>query len=170
MGPIALFDKSFFQSLSEDESVWFDHFFMANVCPLFHVETLADLAKPVLASRAPEDEVRIIAAKFPVSNGIPNIFHTTLCENELLDESVPLTGQVPVRGGKAVRSGYESGIVFGEFPEARAFARWQKRQFDALEWQTAHHWRKCLSDLDLSRIAEIFRRPGIDGKSCKTLE
>ena len=170
MEPIVLFDKSFLQSLSEDESVWFDHFFTANVCPLFHVETLADLAKPAQLRRAPEDEVRIIARKFPVSNGIPSIFHTTLCENELLGESVPLTGQIPVAGGKAVRSGYESGMVFDEFPESLAFARWQKRQFDALERQTAHHWRKYLSDLDLSRIAEMFRKLGIDGKLCKTLE
>ena len=28
MGPIALFDKSFLQSLTVDESVWFDHFFL----------------------------------------------------------------------------------------------------------------------------------------------
>jgi hypothetical protein len=37
MGPIALFDKSFIQSLSVDESVWFDHFFMPVVCPIFFV-------------------------------------------------------------------------------------------------------------------------------------
>ena len=46
-GPITLFDKSFLQSLNLDESVWFDHFFLTNVCPLFYVETLADLGKPV---------------------------------------------------------------------------------------------------------------------------
>lgn len=45
MGPIALFDKSFLQSLTVDESVWFDHFFLPVVSPLFFVETLADLAK-----------------------------------------------------------------------------------------------------------------------------
>jgi hypothetical protein len=28
MGPITLFDKSFIQSLSLDEAVWFDKFFM----------------------------------------------------------------------------------------------------------------------------------------------
>ena len=47
MGPIALFDKSFLQSLSLDESVWFDHFFFVNVCPIFYGETLADLDKTV---------------------------------------------------------------------------------------------------------------------------
>ena len=170
MGPTALFDKSFLQSLSVDEAVWFDHFFFANVCPLFHVETLADLAKPVRSDRAPEDEVRIIASKFPVSNGLPNIFHKTLCEYELLGETVPLTGQVPVAGGRPVKSGTESAVVFDEFPEAITFDRWRRGRFDALERQTALHWRKGLAQLDLSRIAEMFRRLGIDGRSCRTLE
>jgi hypothetical protein len=38
MGPIALFDKSFLQAISLDESVWFDHFFLAVVCPLFSLK------------------------------------------------------------------------------------------------------------------------------------
>ncbi len=42
MGPITLFDKSFLQSLSIDESVWFDNFFYSVICPIFYVETLAE--------------------------------------------------------------------------------------------------------------------------------
>ena len=42
MGPITIFDKSALQSLSMDESVWLDAFFLVNVVPLFYVETLAD--------------------------------------------------------------------------------------------------------------------------------
>ena len=62
---IALFDKSFLQSLNPDQAVLFDHFFMAVVCPLFHVETLADLEKAVKQGRTPEDEVGYIANKIP---------------------------------------------------------------------------------------------------------
>ena len=171
VGPIALFDKSFLQSLSVDEAVWFDHFFNANVCPLFHVETLADLAKPVRSDRHPEDEVRIIASKFPASNGTPNMFHKTLCGNELWrGDRVPLTGQIPVAGGRPVRSGTESAVVFDDFPEATAFARWQERRFDALEHLTAFFWRNALEALDLASVAKMFRRLGIDGRSCKNLE
>ncbi len=65
MGPVTLFDKSFLQSLTEDESVWFAHYFMPVVCPLFYVETLADLDKDVGGNRTPEKEVSIIARKFP---------------------------------------------------------------------------------------------------------
>lgn len=76
MGPIALFDKSFLQSLSLDESVWFDHFFYPTICPLFYVETLADLTKSVGPSgRTAEDVVRIIADKTPVLSGGPCMHH-----------------------------------------------------------------------------------------------
>ena len=69
-----------------------------------------------------------------------------------------------------MKSGSESAVIFDEFPEAIAFARWRKRQFDALERHTARHWRNAQAQLDLSRIAEMFRRLGIDGRSCRTLE
>lgn len=55
MGPITLFDKSFLQSLSVDESVWFDNFFYPVVCPMFYVETLADLSKST-SKRSPLQE------------------------------------------------------------------------------------------------------------------
>jgi len=35
MGPCVLFDKSFLQSLSLDEAVLFDNFFLCNIAPLF---------------------------------------------------------------------------------------------------------------------------------------
>ena len=68
MGPITLFDKSFLQSLSLDEAVWFDAFFMPVICPIFYVETLANLAK-VQTNRTADTEVRIIAEKTPVLSG-----------------------------------------------------------------------------------------------------
>ena len=64
-GPITLFDKSFLQGLSVDESVWFDDFFYPIICPLFYVETLADLEKAARDGRTPEQEVGFIARKSP---------------------------------------------------------------------------------------------------------
>jgi hypothetical protein len=90
MGPITLFDKSFLQSLSVDESVWFAHFFMPVVCPLFYVETLADLEKAVREGRTPEQEVGIIAAKFPDASAAPCANHAILAVNELLGMHVPM--------------------------------------------------------------------------------
>ena len=95
MGPITLFDKSFLQSLSVDESVWFDHFFLTNVCPLFFVENLADLGKLTAKGRTAEQEVRKIADKFPEMRGSPCAFHTDLCAAKLLGYEIPMTGQIP---------------------------------------------------------------------------
>lgn len=45
MGPITLYDKSFLEGLNLDESVMFDAYFYPVTCPVFYVETLANLAK-----------------------------------------------------------------------------------------------------------------------------
>lgn len=170
MGPVTLFDKSFLQSLSLDESVWFDHFFISNVCPLFYVETLADLQKTVRAGRTPEQEVGIIADKFPEMHGSPNVQHSTSCTGELLGHPVPMTGQMLLAGGRPVKAGGQSGVVFDESPEAEAFSRWQKNEFLEIERLYAHGWRELVTNLDLNMMASYFKKLGINGKTCKTLE
>lgn len=103
MGPIALFDKSFLQALSLDESVWFEHFFYPTICSLFYVETLADLTKSGDAGRRPEDQVRIIADKTPVQSDGPCVHHRDLCVANLMGHPVPMTGQIPLAGGRMVK-------------------------------------------------------------------
>jgi hypothetical protein len=44
-GPTTLFDKSVLQSLTIDDSVWFDTFYLPSITPLFFVEVLADLER-----------------------------------------------------------------------------------------------------------------------------
>ena len=165
-----LFDKSFLQSLSLDESVWFDHYFIPNICPLFYVETLADLQKALCGTRTPEEEVKVIASKFPEMHGTPNLYHVTACEFELFGNRVPLTGQIPIGGGHPVSAAGRNGVVFDESPEAAAFSRWQEGKFGQVEKLFASAWRKNLSFLDLNKIASQFRKLGIDGKTCKSLE
>ena len=170
MGPITLFDKSFLQSLSLNESVWFDNFFHTNVCPLFYVETLADLHKSVRSGRTPEHEVAIIAQKFPEVHGTPNVQHVTACTGELFGHKVPMRGQMLVAGGRPVKANGQSGVVFEESPEANAFSRWQNGEFMDIERHHAQGWRKMVTNLDLNELANRFKKLGIDGKSCKTLE
>lgn len=172
MGPIALFDKSFLQSLSIDESVWFDHFFYPNVCPLFYVETLADLAKAATSSgRSAEDEVRIIADKTPVLSGAPCVHHRELSISNLLGRPVPMNGQIPMAGGRPVREpGGKLGVVFDESPEAQAFNRWQHGEFREIERRFASDWRRMLMTLDLQATANRMRALGINSKECKSVE
>ena len=168
MGPITLFDKSFLQSLSVDESVWFDNFFYSVVCPMFYVETLADLSKST-GNRSPFQEVGIIADKFPEMHGTPTAYHRGLSIADLMGDTVPMTGQIPLSGGRVVKSGNRKGVVYDQLPEAEAFLRWQKREFLDVERLFAHKWREDLRSLDLDAVGDGFRSLGINGKNCKSL-
>lgn len=170
MGPITLFDKSFLQSISVDESVWFDQYFLANVCPVFYVETLADLDKSVREGRTPDQEVRIIASKFPQMHGSPNTHHAELCLGNLMGHPVPMDGRIPLAGGRPVKAGERAGVVFEISPEAEAFSRWQREEFLDVERLFARKWRESLAALDLNEMASKFRAIGIDGKNCKSLK
>jgi len=169
MGPITLFDKSFLQSLSVDESVWFDHFFLLNVCPIFYLETLADLDKSVRPGRTPQQEVEIIADKCP-DNGTPNVFHGELCLADLTGNQIPLDGRIPLAGGRLVNSQGERSAVFDEPPEAIAFSRWRNADFQDAEQLFAKEWRRRINSFSLDTVKKLFRRIGFKQKQCKTLE
>lgn len=165
-----LFDKSFLQSLSVDESVWFDRHFMPVVCPVFYAETLADLAKEPTERGPAEKEVSNIAAKFPEMSGYPCASHFTMAIGDLLGHPVPMDGRVPLAGGRFVQSGDQRGIVFDESPEALAFTRWQRGEFLALERLYASSFRRALVDLDLREQRAALRSFGIDGKVVNSLD
>jgi hypothetical protein len=172
MGPVALFDKSFLQSLTVDESVWFDQFFMPVICPIFFVETLADLTKQPRPSstRAPEDEVRILADKSPVMSASPCVHHMHLVISNLLGHPAPNLGQVPLAGGRPVRTkDGKPGVVFENSPEAESFSRWQRSEFFEVERDTASSWRAMLASLNLPEVARGMRQLGITPKNCKSI-
>lgn len=169
MSLTTLFDKSFLQSLSIDESVWFDRFFLAVVPPIFFVETLADLHKPPRPGRTPDDEVRIIAEKFPDIQGTPCFFHRNLALANLMGHPVPMTGQIPIAGGRVVRVGDRRAVVHEAFPEAEAFSRWQRGEFEEMERKFARSWRESLTQLPLGEISDAFTRMTISGESSHTL-
>ncbi len=81
-----------------------------------------------------------------------------------------MTGQISLAGGRFVKVGGKTGIVFQKPPEAEAFSRWQKHQFKEIERRYAQAWRAALSNLNLSEVAKGFRALGVDAKSCRTLE
>lgn len=170
MGPTTLFDKSFLQSLSVDEAVIFDRFFYSVICPMFYVETLADLEKRVRPGRTPEEEVRIIAQKFPEMHGSPCPHYMDLCAPNLMGRAIPMTGQVPLLGGRPVKVDDRRGVIFEERPEAEAFRRWQAEEFSEVEHRFAKAWRAGTLAVDTLTIAAGLRAMGIDVHKCKTLE
>ncbi|ASU39424.1 hypothetical protein hmeg3_14745 [Herbaspirillum sp. meg3] len=170
MGPIALFDKSFLQSLSEDESVWFDQFFMAVVCPIFFLETLANLAKESSSKGPPEKIVGVIASRFPEFGGKPVAHHVTLCQNDLLGAAIPMRAQIPMDGARPVLHQGKPAAVFKESPTAAAFSRWMHGDFNGLERDFAKKWRASLDAIDLRAIAAKFKRFGLEGKRFGSLD
>lgn len=172
MGPIALFDKSFLQSLSEDESVWFDHFFYPNICPIFFAETLGNLEKPTdRKGRSGRDHIVALAKKSPQMHGGPNCHHLQLCIGELLGHPVPMTGQIILSGGRQRQTATgQQATTFDHFPEAEAFQRWKNQDFEAVEKIASAQWRRMLEEIDLKKIRDELNKIGINGKGFKTLE
>jgi hypothetical protein len=167
--PTALFDKSFLQSINTDESVWFDHYFMPVVCPLFYVETLADLKKDN-SKRPPEVEVMLIAERFPELNSSPSVHHERLCLNNLLGQRIPMDGRILRPEGRLVKSNGKIATTFSEALEAKAFHRWANREFSEIEHDIASAWRAQFANLDLSAIPKRLKSLGVNRQSCKTLQ
>jgi hypothetical protein len=65
---------------------------------MFYVETLADLDKAVREGRTPEQEVGIIAEKFPDASAAPCAYHLNLAFSELSGASVDMDGRIPRAG------------------------------------------------------------------------
>jgi len=170
MGPTACFDKSFLQSLSVDESVWFDQYFTTVIAPLFFVETLADLEKQMVAGRTPEDEVGNIANKTPEISGSATMFHATLCNAELRGFTVPMNFKPVLAGGKRAVVGDKKGMVFEVSPEAQALDRWRRREFLEVEHLHAKAWREMLA-APASTAGEKFLRDGVaEVADCRSLQ
>lgn len=170
MGPITLFDKSFLQSLNLNEAVLFDNFFLTNIAPLFFVETLADLEKAVREGRTPEQEVGIIASKTPEVHSSPNSFHGGLCISNLMGSDCPMDGRIARAGGRPVKDGGKTGIVYDISPEAKAFARWQEGEFLEVEHKFAKAWRAMLRMMSFDDVLNNLKIAGIQAGSCKSLE
>lgn len=169
MGPSALFDKSFLQSLSVDESVWFDHFFSANISPLFYIETLADLDKEMSQGKTAEQAVGNIAEKAPQMSGAPNISHLELLLASLMGYPVSMTNRPVVGGGRQVESAGKKGVNFDVSPEAKAFNRWQDGEYQKLEREFAKSWRAQIKAMTFEGSADYARSLGVDISSCKNM-
>ncbi|HEV7221726.1 MAG TPA: hypothetical protein VGN42_03440, partial [Pirellulales bacterium] len=158
------------EGLNPDEAVWFDHFFLANVCPMFYVETQSDLAKEGSDRGTPEELVRRLANKFPDFSGSLNVHHTTICTANLLGEEVRLRGQVILpRGCQATVSGHPMAIL-PESPETNAFIRWTQGQYEDEERQAAAQWRASSVGCPTADAIEMLKSMGAyQERPCGTL-
>lgn len=170
MSPVALFDKSFLQSLSVDESVWFDRFFTPNISPLFYVETLADLDKEVSRGRTAEQVVGNIAEKSPQLSGAPNVHHSDLLLANLMGQPISMSNRPIVAGGRPVQSEGKKGVNFDISPEAKAFNRWQDGEYLKIEREFARIWRANIKSMTFESSAIYAQKLGIDISLCKNMQ
>ncbi len=163
MGPYLIFDKSFLESLTEDESVWLENFFFPNITPIFYVETLADLEKkykPGRAVRTPEDIVKEVAKKTPIMGSVSAMHHQRLVVGNLLGQEVEMTTHHrPIIGGGdyKVSSDGKVSVDFEQFPEFAALERWKKYDFREIEREVAVHWRQALSMPNFESMIAIVK-------------
>ena len=172
MGPILIFDKSFLESLSPDEAVWLDQFFLTNITPLFFVETLADLEKSARFGRTPEDVVGSLAYKTPDLHSKANVHHRTLLEGELLEDGkIDMEyGRPHIGGGRYVELGGHTGALFEASPEEEALKRWQDHKFLEVERFYAKQWREGLSNINLGDVYSQLQKSFAGHPKPKTLE
>jgi hypothetical protein len=170
LGPITLFDKSALQSFNPDEALWFDNFYTTVICPLFFVETLADLSKEVDQGRTPEQVVGNIAYKTPEMGPSILVAHWKLRLANLLGYPVEMKGRPYVPGGLRTQLAGQSATVFELPPEMEAFKRWQRGDFLGVDREFAQRWRSELSGMDLTFAYPILRSLGVGKTKPRNLE
>ena len=147
MGPNLLVDKSALQMLSQDELYrLFAHFNLVT-CNVLLIEILGDLKKWREDERLSEVEVQRLAKKLVVAKNCAPHTHLTL--GNLLGHPVPMTGQVPMAGGRPVTVDGETGTFFDVSPENQALLRWKAGEFLEAEKALAETWRELTAAIDL---------------------
>lgn len=157
MGPMLIFDKSFLQSLTVDESVILDQMFSCVVTPLFFVETMADLTKETARGRTAEQVVGGLAERTPVAHSYMNTYHQDVVLDDLLGRREEFDHRPAVAGGIPVKVEGKAGLVFQKSPEQDAFDRWQQGRFLEVERDFARQWRADLASMNLPAITKAWR-------------
>ena len=152
-----IFDKSSLESLSLDEAVLLDNFYLSNIVPFFFVECLADLERQMVRMKStPEQLVGSLATRTPDMQSCANVHHKRILQAELagkFDMSTVLMR--PFRdGGQQVQLGDSKGMIFKDGQEEQALQRWARREFLDLERQIAKGWRRMLSQIDLAAMSK----------------
>ena len=133
------------------------------------METLADLAKDMSKGRTPEQIVGEIASKTPEMGGAPNVYHMDLLVHNLLGQKIIMDGRPILAGGKPVMSEEKKGVAFDVSPEAKAYSRWQNREYLEIERDFAKIWRAQVKAMTFESSKSYAEKLGIDISKCKSI-
>lgn len=165
MGPTIILDKSALQTLSPSEITVLGKYYLVCHPPILISEVLADLSKQNDYDKS-QTVVRNQAKKL-LGSGSSVICASVgqIVASELLGNTFPMNGQVPICGGSTVTSGYgDNGILFEPTDIDAAIEHWQAGQFAVSEHRYAKEWREYTREIDL---ANHFGKPssvGVNGK------
>lgn len=153
MGPITLVDKCAIQALNSNEVFYLDRYYSLVISPILLRELLSTLAKEPEENKDWEKTLSILADKVDTINSYvpPNAF--TMARANLLGGDVPMTGQVPLAGGKRVRSRDGTyGVIFEEQPEKAILRDWKRGNFSDVNKKAAQIIREMDHAVDLSKL------------------
>lgn len=150
MGPVLLIDKSTIQGLSLAEVQQLERFYSLLITPILMRELVSTLAKEQEPGKDWPSVLAALATKVDtLDSNIPAKAHS-LAAGSLLGENVPLTGQIPLPGGKRIRARDGSyGVFFEEQEEKKILRRWKAKDFDEETINQAKLIRKLDSNIDL---------------------
>lgn len=156
MGPILLCDKSTLQGLSRAELNMLRKNYSLNIPPVLLMEILADLRKTDNIEAA-QEEVQQLANKLVPACSYVNVGFRDVVIGELHGYKAAADGRPILRGGKSVRSGDQTGMIFEQAPEEEALLRWQCGSFLDAEKILATEWRRVSQGIDLESMQRALR-------------
>lgn len=170
MGPTILFDKSFIQSLSIDESVWFDYFFKTNICPIFYDETLRNLETEPYPEKSIEETISINLSKTPFLQIEASKHHNDLCVSNLLGFSVPMKGYTIPEEGKFILYDGMPFPIFEYSPTLESLERFRNKKYTFVEREYAKLIDFRIKKVNLDEFPEILENWDGFTTKCKDFE
>ncbi len=162
MGPFLSVDKSFIQSLSEDEIDFLDRHFSVIIAPILVQEIAANLRKYPNDDNLSKRKVSLLAKKVKGFDAKTTCRYEIIYVNDLLGARVSLRPQIPRVGGREFLGEDGSrGIIFGESPEDLILRRWTEMDFNEGDLRAAeNHLELANYDLEASRklMAALYPR------------
>jgi len=159
MGPVIILDKSTLQSLSNEELLFLNKYFILNIPPVLIMEIWGDLAKPDKQGAISKDQVQNLAQKVYRGQSAINAHFLHCIIGSLLGERVSMDGRILLPGGsvRITKSG-KKGVVFERIPEERQLNRWKSGNFDSEEEEIAAQWRTASNVIDLESVQMNFAK------------
>ena len=159
MGPIIILDKSTLQSLSDNELLFLNKYFILNIPPVLVMEIWGDLSKPTKPGVLSKDRVQNLAQKAHRGQSAINthFFHCVMAS--LLGGKVPMEGRIllPIGNPRITESG-KKGVVFEESPEEKQLNRWKIGDFNSEEQTIAQQSRATSKAIDLESLKKTHQK------------